>query len=111
MIKYFYIVFATGAVVAALWIIGTFTHAYLTETGTTWQRLLKAAQDSATILWSKFAIAVSMGVGGVVSIADTLGEPQIGAAVQKYLTPQIASGILVAAMVVSVMARKRTLGK
>jgi len=27
MIKYFYIVFATGAVVAALWIIGTFTHA------------------------------------------------------------------------------------
>lgn len=109
MLHYLNIAVGSVGIATSLWIVGTYIYVLTTETGTWWERLLKAARDSATILWAKFGIAVGAMVSGAVTLSDAAGDPQIGTAIQKYLTPDVAGGILVAAMVVTVIARKRTL--
>jgi hypothetical protein len=50
------ILVATLAMVG--WIAFTFVHAWMVETGSFWQRTLKAGKESATIVWAKLVISL-----------------------------------------------------
>jgi hypothetical protein len=93
------------------WIGFTFVYAWMTETGSLWQRTLKAGRESATIVWAK----VVMIAGGLVAVLDTIadlaGDPSLTAQIQQYTTPQIVGYVMVGIMFVNVWARLRTLGK
>ena len=93
------------------WIASTFVHAWITETGSLWQRTLKAGKDSATIVWAKVVLVA----GGLVAVLDKLaslfGDPSLAAQIQQYITPQIVSYVMIGIMFVNVWARLRTLDK
>lgn len=93
------------------WIIFTFVHAWAVETGSFWQRTLKAGKDSATLVWTKIVLLT----GGLVAVLDKTaslaGDPSLSTQIQQYVTPQIASYVMIGIMLVNVWARLRTLGK
>ena len=93
------------------WIIFTFVHAWIVETGSFWQRTLKAGNDSATIVWAKVVLIV----GGLVAVLDKIasltGDPSLATQIQQYVTPQIVSYVMMGIMAVNVWARLRTLNK
>jgi hypothetical protein len=93
------------------WIVVTFVHAWITETGSLWQRTLKASKDSATIVWAKVVLVV----GGLVAVLDKIasltGDPSLATQIQQYVTPQIVSYVMMGIMAVNVWARLRTLNK
>jgi len=93
------------------WIVFTFVHAWVTETGSFWQRTLKAGKDSATIVWAKVVLIA----GGLVAVLDQIaslaGDPSFAAQIQQYVTPQLVSYVMMGIMAVNVWARFRTLGK
>jgi hypothetical protein len=93
------------------WIVFTFVHAWVTETGSFWQRTLKAGKDSATIVWAKVVLIA----GGLVAVLDKIaslaGDPSLAAQIQQYDTPQLVSYVMMGIMAVNVWSRFRTLGK
>jgi hypothetical protein len=93
------------------WIAFTFVRAWAIETGSLWQRTLKAGRQSATIVWAKLVILV----GGLVAMLDKLselaGDQSLATQIQQYATPQVVSYVMIAIMFVNVWARLRTLGK
>jgi hypothetical protein len=93
------------------WIVFTFVHAWITETGSFWQRTLKAGKDSATIVWAQLVLIA----GGLVAVLDKIaslaGDPSLAAQIQQYVTPQLVSYVMIGIMFVNVWARFRTLGK
>ncbi len=93
------------------WIVFTFVHAWISETGSFWQRTLKAGTDSATIVWAKVVLVV----GGVVAVLDKIatltGDPSLATQIQQYVTPQIVGYVMIGIMFVNVWARLRTLNK
>ena len=104
-----------GTLVATLfliaWIALSFVRAWMVETGSFWQRTLKAGRQSATIVWAKLVILA----GGVVAVLDKLadlaGDQSLATQIQQYATPQVVGYIMIAIMFVNVWARLRTLGK
>jgi hypothetical protein len=93
------------------WIAFTFTHAWIVETGSFWQRTLKAGRNSATIVWAKLVIMAGGLVAVLDKIADLAGDPTLTAQIQQYATPQMVAYVTIAIMLVNVWARLRTLGK
>jgi hypothetical protein len=103
-----YVIFGI-LVVASLYVGGTVIAQYVSATGTIWQRLLQAAQGSATILWAKFTILVAALAGWLGEGATYLGDPSIASAIQAALKPEYVAIFTIFVMVVTVWARKRTL--
>jgi hypothetical protein len=93
------------------WIGFTFVHAWITETGSFWQRTLKAGKDSATIVWAKVVLVVGGLVAVLDKIANLFGDPSLATQIQQYVTPQIVSYVMMGIMFVNVWARLRTLNK
>lgn len=79
------------------------------STGTLWQRILSVGEQSATIAWQKFVILVTGLTGGVAWVADLMGDPSIGTAIQNAVTPKYAAIAALGVAIISVWARKRTL--
>jgi hypothetical protein len=108
-------VLSIGLLVLTLFMIGwiafTFVHAWVTATGSFWQRTLTAGKDSATIVWAK-VVLVAGGFVAVLDKAATLaGDPSLATQIQQYVTPQIVSYVMIGIMFVNVWARLRTLSK
>jgi hypothetical protein len=93
------------------WIVFTFVHAWVTETGSFWQRTLKAGKDSATIVWAKVVLIAGGLVAVLDKIANLFGDPSLATQIQQYVTPQAISYVMMGIMAVNVWARFRTLGK
>ena len=92
------------------WIVWTFVQAYRKETGSTFDRLLMAARESATILWAKFCMIVAAVVSQLDNLADFIGQPEWKDAINTYLgDPKIIAGVMLAISVITISARKRTL--
>ena len=104
------IIFEIAILLLALAIVLTVYLQYRKETGTTWQRLLGAAQHSATILWAKFCIVVAGVAGNLDSLADMLGQPEAKDFINAWVgNPKVIAGIMLAIALVTIGARKRTL--
>ena len=100
-----------ATVIVIGWIGFTFVHAWMVETGSLWQRTLKAGKESATIVWAKVVI-IAGGLAVVLDrIADLAGDSSLAAQIQQYATPQTVGYVMIAIMFVNVWARLRTLGK
>lgn len=82
---------------------------YRASSATGWHRYLDAAEGSATILWQKFVMVVSVAAGGLASIAEYFNEPSISSAIQAALKPQYVAAFMVFVAVITIWARKRTL--
>jgi hypothetical protein len=93
------------------WIAFTFAHAWITETGSFWQRTLKAGKDSATIVWAKVVLVAGGLVAVLDKVASLFGDPSLATQIQQYVTPQLVSYVMIGIMFVNVWARFRTLGK
>lgn len=82
---------------------------YLASTGTVWERLLAASQNSATILWSKFVMLIGFATAGMDYVADLLGMPEVKDTIQSVMKPQYVALFVVGAAALTIMARKRTM--
>jgi thiol:disulfide interchange protein len=103
-------IFSIAVLLVAAWIIWTFVQAYWREQGSTFDRLLGAAQESATILWSKFTVIVAAIVAQLGDIADLIGQPEWKDAINVWLgNPKVVAGVMLAISVITITARKRTL--
>ena len=100
----------SGVALLAVYIAFTFIREYREAHGSTWDRLLEAGRDSATILVQKITILIS----GIGSAAALFGEwfeiPELKQAVQSALKPEYVVAFVVVTALVSWFARKRTLG-
>lgn len=93
------------------WLVVTTAINYKKATGTVWQRLLASASDSATLLWSKFVLLLSAGTGFLTNAADYFGDPSLAAAIKAALTPEHVVYFAIFVTFITILARKRTLGK
>lgn len=81
----------------------------LTGWGRTWARAMAAGKESATKLWAFLMIVCGSGVGLVVEVADALRMPEVSDVIKEWLTPQVSAIMFITAMLISVLARNRTM--
>ena len=86
-----------------------FVERYREATGSTWQKLLTAAQGSASMLWHYITVA-----GGTVMVwstnaADAFNLPDVRDFIQGHLSPEMFGITLVAIALIGMFARWRTL--
>lgn len=106
------ILFGLAAAAVAIYFVIQITVAYGKATGSTWDRLLSACRDSATVLWNKVLIVAAGIVATLGDVADAIGQPQIKDYVNQALgNPKMVAAIMLGASFVSIVARTRTLGK
>ena len=83
---------------------------YRRASGSTWERLLCAGRESATILWGKFCILLSGLIASLDSLADFLNMPELKTYIETALgNPKTVAGIMLVLSAVSIYARRRTL--
>ena len=73
-----------------------------------WDRLWAAGSGSATKLWARVVGVVASVIAAVVGFAPMLGAPEVADFIKANFDPQIVTGIMVAIMVVTAIARNRT---
>lgn len=99
------ITFAMLALLAyGLW---DFYKRFRKATGTVSERIMAAAYESGTILWSRFVAAIGVGLSALGSLADFLGAPGISAAITKYLDPQVVGLLFIFIAIVTEVVRRR----
>jgi hypothetical protein len=91
------------------WVVYSFITEYKKAEGSGFERLINAARGSATVLWSKFVIAVGAVASVLMGAADALNMPEVKTSIQIYLTPEHTALLLIGVAVVTQWARGRTL--
>ena len=103
------IVEATLAAIAVYYIVATYLH-YRKGVGTQWERLIAAARNSATMLWSKFVLVLSAIVSQLDNLADLLGQPDMKTYIQTLIgNPKIVAVVMAMIAIISMISRARTL--
>jgi hypothetical protein len=83
---------------------------YRKATGSTWERLLTAGKESATILWGKFCMLLSGLIASLDSVAEFFNVPELKTYIEMALgNPKVVAGIMLVLSAVSIYARRRTL--
>ncbi len=96
-----------------------FARAYAASTNTGWARLLDAGRGSATILWSQLGFVIAAVVAVLDQVLDWIcqisGAPgaddAIKQAIQQAVTPTRVGVVVAIYVVITAVARMRTLGK
>lgn len=91
------------------WVVYSLVTEFRRAEGTLFERLIKAAMGSATILWSRFVVFVSAAASVLVGAADAMNLPEVKQTIQTYLTPEHTALLLICIAVLTEMFRKRTL--
>lgn len=87
----------------------SFTRNYISATGNPWQRFLAAGRDSAVIAWNRLvAIGVSA-VNSAVWVSDAINQTGAADKIQANLKPQYVAGFVVGIVLLTIVARFRTL--
>ncbi len=74
-----------------------------------WAKMRMTAWNSATMLWQNAVIGASALISGVVWLAGALGDPQVSALIQQYLSPNVVAGLLIVSALITMAYRGRTL--
>ncbi len=78
--------------------------------GTTTERLLIAARDSATVLWAKFCILVAGITSQIDNLADLFGAPEAKDFINAWVgNPKMIAALMLAISLITIKARTRTL--
>jgi hypothetical protein len=105
----FRLILSLGALALAAYIVFTFAREYREAKGSTWDRLLEASRDSATILWQKFVILVAAVGASLGQLADMIDQPELKESIQSALKPEYVAAFVIGTALVSWWARKRTM--
>jgi hypothetical protein len=101
--------FDIGILAVAAYFAYTVYDGYRDATGTTWQRLLAGARNSATILWAKICL-ISAGIAGNLdTLADLLGQPDMKQYIAEATGPKTLAIVMLVMAGVSFLARLRRL--
>jgi len=103
------IITGLGLFAVFAYIAYTFISDFLGQKGTTWQRLLSAGKDSATILWARFSLMVGTLSGALVELATYVGAPGVADGIKDALQPQYVLGFVILSSIITEWARRRTL--
>lgn len=77
--------------------------------GSTWQRMLAASFNSATILWS-YLVAIGAAILAFISaLAEVLGMTEVRDMIQKTISAEFLGITLAGIMVITIIARLRTI--
>ena len=87
-----------------------YTKAFLSATGTWYERLWEALKVSATLAWAGVVIFASKVLDVIDVIANQLNAGA-GDQIRAAVDPRYVSAVIVAIMLVTVLARLRTLWK
>jgi hypothetical protein len=101
------VLIATAAIFAACatW----FLRSYRAATGTTWQRLLAASKDSATVLWGYIVGLAGTLLTWSVTAADFFNAPEVRTFVETNIKAEYLGAALTVIALVTIAARLRTL--
>ena len=102
-------VFLAIVTLAAIYGIHRAVAAYREATGSTWQRLLATAGESATVLWSYIVAAGGVGLAWADEVAQFLNAPEVTSFIQQHLSPTNVGVAMTAIAVITIVARLRTL--
>lgn len=105
----FGLIFNAAVLVLAAFVIYTLGSGFRAATGTVWERLLAAAQGSATILWARFSMLVGALATVLVEAADWLNAPGVADGIKAVMQPSYVAFFIIAMAVMSELARRRTL--
>src|SRR5262249_31788974 len=83
---------------------------YLKATGSIWERLKAAGQNSATMIWMKFVALLGAVVFNLDSAAQAIGLPQLESYVnQLTANPKTVAIVMLVVSGIGAVARLRTL--
>jgi hypothetical protein len=74
-----------------------------------WGKARMLAWGSAVMLWSNALIIASALTSGLVWLAGAIGDPQVSALIQQYLSPNVVAALLIGASLITMAYRGRTL--
>jgi hypothetical protein len=92
----------------ASYIVWTFSREYKEAKGTVYERAIEASRDSLVILWSKMVIVGAVLVNGIAYLANALDVGTVEQ-IKLYLPAEYVTGFVVVVMIVTIIARLRTL--
>lgn len=92
---------------AVAWLVLSFVREVSASSGTLWQRMLAAAEQSATILWQKFVIVVGALTAVLTELATWLNEPSLVEPIKAVMQPQYVAYFTIFVALVTVWARRR----
>lgn len=90
------------------YVVWTFTRDFTAAKGSTWQRALSAADDSATKLWAKFVMLVGATSTALSGAATYFNDPSLSDAIKNVLQPQYVGLFVLLVAAVTIWARNRT---
>lgn len=99
-------------VVNALLVSGVasiFVMKYRAAVGTTWQRSVIAAHDSAVMLWQYIVLFAADILAWSEKGAEALNLPEVQQFLTAYVTPKMLAGVVAGIAVITIVARLRTL--
>jgi len=91
------------------WQIYETVKAYGRATGSSWERLKAAFQDSATIAWARLNAMSAVVVAALAEISAWFGAPGVQQAIEPYLGPRYMLAYLLVVLVGAEVARRRSL--
>lgn len=81
---------------------------YRKTTGTTWERLLATARNSATILWSRFCFVLAGIVAQLDNFTDLIGQPEMKDFINTWVgNPKVIAAIMLGIASITIYARTR----
>jgi hypothetical protein len=85
-----------------------YTRAYLAATGTWYERLWTALKVSATLAWAAIVIVISK-IMDVIDVVANQINAGAGDQIRAAVDPRYVSAVIVGIMLITVLARLRTL--
>lgn len=102
--------FTVAILALAAYVAYTIVGQYRAASGSTWDRLLAAGRQSATILWTKFSVLLAALVSQLDNLADLAGAPEAKTFIDSWIgNPKAVAAIMLGLTAITFLARKRTM--
>lgn len=82
---------------------------YRKNEGSTWEKLLAAGKNSASILSARVMMIGGLLQQSIVEIADVIASPTVKAFVDQYMSAKAVGWTMIGAAFIAEIARRRTL--
>lgn len=102
-------IFLGACLLAVVFVVIRFVANFRAAQGTTWQRSVSAAHDSATMLWGYMLTVSGTMLGASVKVSDYLNLPEVRTFIEQNVQAEYLAYALLAIGVVTLAARARTL--
>ena len=94
-----------------IWFGCLFGWRFYVATGSWWERFLAAGKESATMAWAQLVIIGTTLMNAIGAIATVVADPDTAQKIKDSLPSEYVAGALVAIMLLTMLARLRSLTK